>query len=190
MVTKKKTEEKAAIEVYTTEDGIDVTILPIPPMLLQKVMGAVEMPERPTYEIKVGFSNRTEVWPLDEESAKETDHGKSRWEYYEDQMNTSQAKQNEKVTMAAFLFGTACEIPENGWDVKQKYLDIEVPTEPDLRRAHYLATELSGKDVAGLMAAVMRTLKLPDEVVDDAEASFRGSVRDKPEGAGQLEVSE
>ena len=192
MATKKKEEEKIAqaIEIYECEDGMLVTILPIPPMLLQKVMSSVEMPKRPMYEAKVGFGSRTEEWPMDELSAEQTEHGRTRWEYYEEQLTFSQSKQNEKVTMAAFRFGTACEIPEDGWAVKQEFLDIEVPTEPDMRRAHYLATELSATDVAGLMAAVMRTLKLPEELVADAEASFRDSVRDRPEGAGQLEVAE
>lgn len=163
--------------IYICEDELEVTVKQIPPMLLQKVMNSVKMPDRPTYETKT-FTGRTEIWPLDEVSAEQEPHGESRWEYYNDIKTERQNDQNERVTMAAFLFGTECEIPENGWDKKQAFLSIEVPTNPDERRAHYLATELSAKDVAGLMTKVMGTLQLPEGVVDEAEGSFQRAIRD------------
>ena len=118
------------------------------------------------------------------ESAKESPHGEVRWQYYEEETVAAQSAQNEKVTTAAFLFGTECEIPEDGWDIKQEFLGLEVPTDPDMRRAHYLATELPAEDIAGLMQAVMGQLQLPEELVADAEASFQRSVRDRSDGQG------
>jgi len=176
MTTAKKKVEVEE-DIYTTEDGLVVKVSPIPPMLLQKVMSSVKMPERPTYEAKVGFSGRVEIWPMDEESAKETEHGETRWEYYDEVKTQQQAIQNDRITAAAFLFGTECEIPENGWDKRQEYLGLEIPTDPDQRRAHYLATELSAKDVAGLMQAVLGTLQIPEEAIEDAENSFQRSIR-------------
>jgi len=178
MTTAKKKNEEKEENVYVTETGLVIKISSIPPMLLQKVMSSVKMPERPTYEAKVGFSGRVEIWPLDEVSAKETEHGVTRWEYYDEVKTQQQAIQNDRITAAAFLFGTECEIPENGWDKRQEYLGLEIPTDPDQRRAHYLATELSAKDVADLMQAVLGTLQIPEEAIADAEGSFQRSVRD------------
>ncbi len=186
MATAKKSTKEEAVpdDVYPCSTGLMVKVSPIPPMLLQKVMNSVDMPKRPTYEAKVGFGNRTEVWPMDEESAKDSPHGEVRWQYYEEETVAAQSIQNEKVTMAAFLFGTECEIPEDGWAVKQEYLGLDVPEDPDMRRAHYLATELPAEDIAGLMQAVMGQLQLPEELVADAEASFQRSIRSGPEGEG------
>jgi len=164
-------------DVYVCEDGLRVKVKQIPPMLLQKVLNSVEMPERPTYEART-ISGRTEIWPLDEESAKQVERGESRWEYYEEVRTQRQNEQNERVTMAAFLFGTECEIPENGWDRKQEFLGLTVPTDPDERKAHYLATELPAQDIANLMNRIMGTLQLPEGVIEDAQNSFQRSVRD------------
>lgn len=183
MATAKKKTEEQADDVYVCEDGLSVKVTPIPPMLLQKVMNSVPMPKRPTYEART-ISGRTEEWPMDEESAKDSPNGVARWEYYQEETVAAQASQNEKVTMAAFLFGTECEIPENGWDKKQEFLGIEVPDDPDQRRAHYLATELTATDIAGLLQKVMGQLQLPEELVADAEASFQRAVRSGPEGSG------
>lgn len=183
MATAKKTAEVAEDNVYTCKSGLKVKVSPIPPMLLQKVMNSVPMPKRPTYETKT-ISGRTEEWPMDAESAAQSPNGTARWEYYQEESQSAQAQQNEKVTMAAFLFGTECEIPEDGWDQMQEFLDIRVPTDPDQRRAHYLATELPAEDIAGLMQKVMGQLQLPEELVADAEASFQRAVRSGPEGQG------
>ncbi len=162
-------------DIYVCEDGLKVKVKQIPPMILQKVMSSVSMPERPTYEAKT-ISGRVEIWPLDAESAKEEPHGEARWNYYQEQLLAKQNEQNERVTLATFLFGTECEIPENGWDKKHEFLGLSVPTDPDERRAYYLATELSATDISNLMSKIMGTLQLPEEVIADAENSFRDSV--------------
>ena len=179
MATAKK-ETVLPDDVYVCKSGLKVKVTPIPPMLLQKVMNSVPLPKRPTYETKT-ISGRTEDWPMDEESAAQTPHGKARWDFFQEETTAAQARQNEQVTMAAFLFGTECEIPEDGWDEMQAFLGLEVPTQPDQRRAHYLATELPAEDIAGLMQAVMGQLQLPEELVADAEASFQRAVRSGPE---------
>jgi len=182
-------EKKKEENTFITEDGLEVIIKKVPPMILQKVMNQIQMPERPMYETAPTVSGRTEVWPLDEVSAEQTEHGKARWDYYQEQYTVAQSKQNENVTRACFAFGTECEIPEDGWAELQEEIGIEVPPieKANLRKAHYLMTELNAQDIADLMAKIMRNMQLPEEITADAEAAFRGAVRNGSDGSDPVE---
>jgi len=187
----KASEKREKENTFVTENGLEVKIKKVPPMILQKVMNQVKMPERPMYETAPTVSGRTEVWPLDADSAEQTEHGKARWDYYLEQLESAQAVQNENVTRACFAFGTECEIPEDGWDEIQEELGIEVPPKEkaNLRKAHYLMTELGAEDIAELMAMIMRNMSLPEEITTEATASFRGAVRNGSDGPDVVEES-
>lgn len=154
-------------------------------MLLQKVMNSVEMPKRPTYEAKT-LSGRVEVWPMDNESATQLDHGESRWSYYQEELSKAQNVLNERVMNVAFLYGTEVKIPENGWAEMQVMIGMEVPPieQMERRKAHYLATELSAEDVSGLMLALWRVIGTPEDVIAEAQGSFSGVVHNESEQSG------
>lgn len=179
MATKTTKQDAAAADenVFETSTGLKITIKKVPPMFLQKVMNSVELPKRPTYETKT-ISGRTEIWPMDKDAAAQTEHGVARWEYYQEELERARNTQNERVMSAAFLLGTECDVPDDGWEKRQQFLGLDVPDDPDARRAHYLMTELPSEDIAELMSRIFRSIEgVPEELINDAEASFRRSVR-------------
>jgi len=188
MATKKKDSENT----YITENGLEIKIKKVPPMILSRVMKQIKVPERPMYESQPTITGRTQMLPLTEEIAEQVEHGKEIWEYYEENLVNAQAEQNELVTQACFAYGTEAEIPEDGWSDLQEQLGIEVPPKekPIARKAHYLMTELSAGDIAGLMTAVMKNMSLPEELVAEAEDSFRRAVRNGSNGTEPVEESE
>lgn len=163
-------------DVYVTKAGLEITLKTVDPSIIQQVMRSVPMPKRPTYEAKT-FGGRYETHPLDEESAAQTPGGTAQWEAYQADLVQAQAEQNDRVTKALFMYGTDCEVPENGWAAKHEFLGLYVPVEPDMRRAHYLSSELSAEDLGNLITAIMRRTGVSEEAIADAEAAFRSAVR-------------
>lgn len=163
--------------VYTTKAGLEITVKAVDPVFVQRAMASVEMPKRPTYEAKT-FGGRYEIHPMDAESAKQTIGGKALWDFYQERLTAAQLKQNDVTIKALFLLGTECELPNNGWESKYRFLDILVPDNPDEKRAFYLASELPVEDISGLTSAIMKLTGVSEEAIADAEAAFRGAVRE------------
>jgi len=166
--------------IYTTATGLVIEVKKVDPALIQKVMRASPMPKRPVYEAKT-FGGRIETHPLDEESAAQTPGGQDQWDYYQSELTEAQMAQNDRVINALFLYGTDCVVPDDGWVARHEFLGMRVPQEPDMMRAHYLSCELAAEDLAGVTSAIMKMTGVGEEAIADAEAAFRGAIRDKSE---------
>ena len=166
--------------VFKATNGLEIEVKKVDPALIQKVMRGIKMPQRPVYEAKT-FSGRMEYHPLDEDSAAQTPGGQAKWDFYQEQLAEAQTEQNDRVIRALFLYGTDCVIPENGWAERHEFLGMNVPDDPDMRRAHYLSSELPAEDLAGLTSAIMKMTGVSEEAIADAEAAFRGAIRDESE---------
>lgn len=166
--------------IFKTTKGLEIEIKSVDPALIQRVMRSTPMPPRPVYEAKT-FGGRVEFHPLDEESAAQTPGGQGQWDLYQEQLTEAQTEQNDRVIRALFLYGTDCIVPDDGWVAMHEFLGMNVPTDPEMRRAHYLSSELSAEDLAGVTSAIMKMTGVSEEAIADAEAAFRGAVRDKPE---------
>jgi len=160
--------------------GLKVKVKKIAPMVLSKVQGAGKLPERPTYEA-VTKSGRVEVWPLDAEGADQLEGGKTRWDFYQEQLDNALAEQNDRIIMAMFSFGTECEVPDDGWEEMFEVIGTEVPKNANMRRAFFLATHLDADDIAALSKKIMEASGVSQEAIDKAEESFRNPVQDESE---------
>lgn len=165
--------------VFVTSTGLKVKVTRVDPMFIQAVVTANPVPRPPTYEVQT-VTGRTEVHRMDAVSAKQLENGMSQWQAYLDERAAAQVAQNDRVMKAMFLVGAECEVPDNGWEKKWKFLGVPVPTDPDERRVFYLMAELPAADVTGLMSAIMRLAGVDEEIVAEAEAAFRNQV---PDGA-------
>lgn len=165
--------------------GMQIKLMQVAAMRLNKVMRSVRMPERPTYETKT-ISGRTQVHAMDEKSAQETEHGKADWEYYRKSLDDAMLEQNEKMILAILLMGTSCEIPDDGWEQTYEALGLDVPTHPDMRRANYLMTELDPSELTRLINKIMRMSGVSEETIQEAEETFRGEVRNGQEPTGSM----
>lgn len=183
-------QEREEKDEYVTQDGIVIKLHWINPILIQNVMNSIKVPKRPTYETTTR-SGRVEIYPMDAESAVQTPGGEVRWLTYLEEKEAAESEQNLRIMKVLFLEGTECDIPENGWDRRDLFYGLDVPTPdmPDERRAYYLMNHISPEDIAGLMTALMRKTGVPEEAVAEAEKSFRDSILDESEGTGNVEGS-
>lgn len=142
---------------------------------MQKVFSAVKMPKRPKYSART-LSGRFEEHYMDELAAKQTPGGEKQWAEYQDILREAKAEQNEKVALAIMYYGTDFAPPDTGWEDDQIFLGIEVPQTPEQKKAHFLVSEIDPEDMAAIISKVMRRSGMDEELVKEAEDSFRLAV--------------
>lgn len=160
---------------FVTSSGVKVLLKPVDPIFIQSVAGSVKLPKTPTYETTT-ISGRTERHKMDAKAAEQLPDGASIWTQYIDERNEAQTEQSNRILRAILYVGTECELPEGDWERKFRFLDIDIPDDPDERRVFYLLSELSTHDTMALMTQVMRLTGVDEEVVQRAEESFRNPV--------------
>lgn len=142
---------------------------------MQKVFSAVKMPKRPKYSART-LSGRFEEHYMDELASKQTPGGEKQWAEYQDILREAKAEQNEKVALAIMYYGTDFATPETGWEDDQIFLGIEVPQVPEQKKAHFLVSEIDPEDMASIISKVMRRSGMDEELIKEAEDSFRLAV--------------
>lgn len=164
-------------EVFETSTGMKIKISAVDPMFMQTVVNSVPLPKVPTYEVTT-ISGRVEVHRMDEKSAQQLDNGIAIWQAYREEKSMAQNQQNERVMKAIFLMGTECDIPQTNWEKKWRFLGIQVPVDADEKRAFYLTSELPVQDQVALMSAIMKLAGVDENLVRQAEDTFRSEVRE------------
>lgn len=172
-----KTANKSEFETST---GLKIQISAVDPMFMQTVVNSVPLPKAPTYEVTT-MSGRVEVHRMDAIAAKQLENGESIWQAYLEERTYAQNEQNQRVMKAIFLMGTQCEIPEGNWEKKWRFLNIPIPTDEEEKRAFYLTAELPAADQVALMSAIMRLAGVDENIVKQAEDTFRSEVREGDE---------
>lgn len=153
---------------------------------MQKVYGVVKLPKPPKYEARTA-SGRVEEHYMDELAAQQTVGGEVKWLAYQQDLQEARAAQNDRVTMAMFYYSVDFELPQDGWETEHHFLGLNVPLDEQQKRAHFLSVELDPTDIAGLMAQIMRKVGINEELVKEAEDSFRGAIRNQPGQTGAME---
>lgn len=163
------------MDKFTTSRGIALEFLSIP-VLLEKLHSQHPMPAPPTYTVETATGVK-EVHTHDE-TTLETAEDKAAWAEYQDNLKAAQAKLNESLMRVVLLRGLKVDIPANGWVKEQEYMGITVPDDPTERRMHYLQTEAlaTREDYEAAVAGVMGASGVPEEVIRQAEDTFRGKV--------------
>lgn len=172
MATKKKK------EIFTTGTGIKIELQRIDPVFLQSVISSVKMPERPTYTATT-VSGRQETHLMDEESAKQTEGGEKIWSDYQEELSRASTLQTERSLRALFLDGTVR--PEGAfidpkWQRKMEIIGVNLPSDPDELWVMYLMMSLSSDDIIRMSTHIMRLTGVDEEMIQQAEDSFRDSV--------------
>jgi hypothetical protein len=159
-------------DYYVTKDRLWIRLIAFNPLLVRKAMKGTELPKRPQYEAKT-LGGRIERHPLDEVSAKDDPRDQARWESYLEEREEAITKRTDATTLALFAYGCDFEIPNTGWEVMQELIGIEIPTQPTLRKVHYLETVLDPSDLQGLLSALTRKMGVGEAEVKEAEDTFR-----------------
>lgn len=170
-------------EIFTTGAGIKIELKRIDPVFLQAVISSVKMPTRPTYTATT-VSGRTEEHPMDGESAKQTEGGEQIWESYQDELTRASSLQTERSLRALFLDGTVCpkgEFVDAQWEKRMHIIGVDLPSDPEELWVMYLMMSLSSDDIIRMSSHIMRLTGVDEELIQQAEDSFRDSVQEEPE---------
>lgn len=156
---------------------------------MQKVYATVKIPKPPQYEARTS-TGRVELHYMDELAAKQTEGGEVRWQQFKVDTQEARSAQNDRVTTAMFYYGVDFELPKDGWESEHMFLGLSVPLDLQQKKAHFLTAELDPLDIAHLMTKIMRKVGINEELVKQAEDSFRSAIRDQPKPARNLEVAQ
>lgn len=171
-------------KTFTTRAGVELILVPIPPLLLEQVRASVKYPPVPTYTTKTAAGNE-ETYKHDETTLT-TDEERLAWAEYLAGKKEADRLLNERVMRALFLKGIALTMPtDNEWVLEQEFMGIKVPDNPLERKLHYISTELvsTSEDMVGIMSEIMRLTGVDEAVVKNAEESFRRAVEERRRAA-------
>src|SRR3990167_3625754 len=168
---------------YTTVSGITIKIKPVSPLTIQKIQQAVkrefekrnEPLARPTYILKTSLGDE-ETFEHDEKTL-ETDEDREAWGKFIDANTRLRIESEERLARFMKLDGIEYDAPDDEWQKLQKYMGLEIPTDPFELKIHYLDTEIlrTPKDQNGVIERilVLSSAGMPQEALDAVRASFR-----------------
>lgn len=164
------------MRTFVTSRGVTLEFLPIP-ALLEKLQAQHKLPEPPIYEVKTA-TGVTEKHTHDE-TTLETDADKAAWAEYQKNLQEATARLNLALMRLVMLRGVKVQMPKDDtWIAEQQFIGLTVPDNPRERKLYWLETEAlaSQDDYAQMLAGVMAASGLSEEVVQQAEATFRGAL--------------
>lgn len=182
---------------FTTTAGVVVHCRPINDKLRRKALAVIEKAYRdrgepidpPTYTVHLVGGD--EHMPHDETTLvvdgdeAQTQANQVAWKKYLEARGRLGAEQRDKSNAIQLLDGLDFEMPtDGGWIERQKRrYGVEVPTDPDEQRLHYIETELL-ITASDLMDAVqtITTLSLAGTVEEEAVREEMASFRRKVQG--------
>lgn len=180
---------------FETEDGRKIELKKPDLMFIQQTMHDVTMPDKPTYEVKVG--SRTLNYPLDllviQQTEDPLEKAKLRriWLDYQQELNDATLEQAMRSTGAVYFEGTVPDIKmmeaDARWHRKVRVARWEIPDDPEEKWIFYLQTSLSEPDTVKLSSAIVRKAGgVAEEDIQVAEDMFFDPVPTDA-GSGDLE---
>src|SRR5688572_6559133 len=102
--------QNKAEDFFETEDGRRIELKKPDIMFIQQVIHSVDMPDKPTYEVKIG--SRTVEYPLDALVIKQTEDPQEKaklrkiWFTYQSDLNEASLELAKRSTGATYYEGT------------------------------------------------------------------------------------
>lgn len=166
-------------ETYVTSRGLEITLLPLPPYLIQMTTSSVEIPTPPTYTIKIEGGGE-ETHEHDEQSIRESsDEEKAQWEKYRAALREANAKVADTLLTVVLMEGVRVEIPDKErWLKRQKLMGLEVPDDEDEQELLFKKTQVigSGRDIEVIMQRTISLGGITPEELKTVKDSFQGSM--------------
>ena len=180
-----KAQRNAQSNTWTAKDGRVIKLKKPDMVFVQMATSSVELPDPPTYTVKVGKSERE--YPLDEVVIKQTDDPveKARltlvWNTYQQQLGAAYGELAKRASGAIFYEGTVPDaemIEADGkWHKKMRISGWKLPTDDDELWVLYLQTTLNDDEIASLSEAIARFRGGPsEEMIGAAEKTFSNDV--------------
>jgi hypothetical protein len=166
---------------FVTSRGMNVTVLPISTLIeKQRASFDARRPKPPTYEVKTA----TGVTEVHEHNATtlETNAEKMAWAEYQAKVSEHEIVYQQAFIKLLLTRGINVALPDlDTWAKEQEWLGIDIPTDANERRFHYVWTEIIGDPIAdleGITLTIGRLSHVPEAAIAEAEATFRGRVGD------------
>ena len=184
----KPAEQETNTSEYVSRSGLVIRILPINPAKIQLARGALAKEMRdngaildpPMFPVE-NAAGDTQWFPHTAETLEEPDNprqtaiNKAMWAAYRQGQADYAAGINERIANVMMRLGTTNEMPEDtSWIAIQEGIGIEVPTDPEDQRVHFLATEALTQAEMGELVALV-SLKAQEDIIgnEEMEALFR-----------------
>jgi len=173
--------QSAALDYFETEDGRRIQLKKPDLMFIQQTMHDVKMPDKPTYDVKIG--SRTVAYPLDPLVIKQTEDPveKARlrkiWLDYQSELNEATLEQAMRSTGAVYYEGTVPDLEmvdgDRKWLRKVRVARWEIPDDDEEKWVFYLQTSLSEPDTVKISSAIVRKAGgVAEEDIQVAEDMF------------------
>jgi len=163
---------------YTTSTGITVGLKPIAPNYIERIRQQIDWPEPPSYEVPVLGGGTERVYYTDKNV--ETDEEKAAWAEFEQKRDAANILFFQKRSQAIIRRCVVIDLPEDdSWERLQEQDGIEIPQDPELKRIHYIETEVIGSntDVFAIANIAERLARFDEEDYAQAMAFFRDRIQ-------------
>lgn len=186
VAVQKRKEASARKDTWVADDGRVIKLKDKPDLVfIQQASASVEIPETPTYDVKVGQTVRS--YPLDPVVIKQTDDETERrelqlrWTVYQFRLGEALGEQTKRTTGAMFMEGTVAdeEMVDNDvrWVKRMKVSGWPIPKDPEEKWVLYLQTSLDEPQIKSITAAIVRRAGgVSEEQIAAAEEMFRDIV--------------
>lgn len=176
-----KAQRSAQSGTWTSSNGREIQLKKADMVFVQMATSSVELPDPPTYTVKVGKSERE--YPLDEVVIEQTDDPAEKarlsrqWNNYQQRLGMAYSELAKRASGAIFFEGTVPDMEllesDGRWFKKMKISGWKLPSDPDELWVLYLQTTLSDEEIASLSEAIARYRGGPsEEMISAAEKSF------------------
>lgn len=161
------------LDHFTLSDGRQIELKNIDPIFLQGVLGMVEQPDVPLYDVTLA-SGRIVQYPMDEKVAEQTPELMPVWRQYILEATAAAALGMKLMTSTMILDGTVVEedLKDPVWERKMKLIGAKLPTDPTERWVLYLRSKMTQDELLALTGKIMRRTGVPEEYIAAAEATF------------------
>ncbi len=186
-------------ELYTTEDGVELTLVPVRPVLIQAASLQVEDEFRdrdepidpPVYRFKdVSGEFMTAAHSVDEatgrntletEDKRETARNWDAWNRHQDALVRMAQATEERRIKVMYMLGIECVIPDEGWENQLRVAGIDVPDDPLERKFTYLWFIACSMYDKSILRQVMQVLNYTKMVGAEQRKTFREAVQSSME---------
>ncbi len=166
-------------DIFTTTRGIEIHLLPVGPWAITAATSAVQLPDKPQYEIKTVAGN-VEKYDHNETTLK-TDEDRAAWAAYK--ADLAQAQNKQYIEMARLLIEDGiASIPEPPaeWWAKMERRGIAIPAQDSYERRlallEYYCLGSANEFLSLLMAIMALGQDVPEEAIQQIESAFKSGV--------------
>ena len=164
---------------FVNSRGLKVTLLPLPPYLIEMATSVVKAPPVPTYDI-VLEGGGIETHTHDAESIEQSsDEEKLKWTQYLIEKKKANAASVDVLMKVILIEGVRVEIPDrDNWIKRQKLMGLPVPEDEEELMLMFKKTQVVGndKDIEYITQYVMQMSNVAEEDIKVVKDSFQDNV--------------